>query len=87
LKSQVGIEGPSKFYIRDVQQRRTISFHFCPECGSSPFWHLDLRPDHIGIAVDAFADPEFPPATVSLRQRTEIPAGAARLAGGNMIND
>ncbi len=65
-KSQVRIEGPEKVYTRDVEAGRAISFHFCPTCGSSVYWHLDLRPEHFGIAVGAFADPEFPPPTYSV---------------------
>jgi hypothetical protein len=65
-KSQVRIERASKVYTRDAQQGRKVSFHFCPECGSSVYWHADLRPDHLGIAVGGFADPEFPPPTASV---------------------
>jgi hypothetical protein len=24
------------------------------------YWELDLRPDHVGVAVGAFCDPDFP---------------------------
>lgn len=72
-KSQVRIEGPEKIYTRDATQGRTISFHFCPTCGSSVYWHLDLRPDHYGIAVGAFADPGFPPPSYSVWEETRHP--------------
>jgi hypothetical protein len=73
-KSQVQIEGPEKIYTRDVEGvQRTISFHFCPTCGSSVYWHLDLRPDHYGIAIGAFADPEFPLPTLSIWEQTKHP--------------
>ena len=83
-KSQVRIEGPEKIYTRDVEGvRRKISFHFCPTCGSSVYWHLDLRPDHYGIAVGAFADPDFPPPTLSVWEQTKhswinLPEGIQR---------
>ena len=37
-----------------------MNFHFCPNCGSSVYWSADIRPDQYGIAVGAFADPNFP---------------------------
>ena len=71
LKSQIRVEGPEKLYTRDVEDGRTISFHFCPTCGSSVYWHLDLRPDHFGVAVGAFADPDFPPPTYSVWEESK----------------
>ena len=70
-KSQVRIEGPEKTYTRDATEGRTISFHFCPTCGSSVYWHLDLRPQHYGIAVGVFADPGFPPPSYSVWEETK----------------
>jgi hypothetical protein len=71
-KSQVRIEGPEKIYARDIEGApRKISFHFCPTCGSSVYWHLDLRPDHYGIAVGAFADPDFPLPTLSVWEQNK----------------
>src|ERR1700751_738982 len=40
LKTQVRFEGSEKIYTREVEGTgRTISFHFCPTCGSSVYWH------------------------------------------------
>ena len=39
---------------------------FCPECGSTVFWKLDLFPDRIGMAAGAFADPAFPAPHVAV---------------------
>jgi hypothetical protein len=71
-KSQVRVEGPKKTYTRDIEGvQRKVRFHFCPTCGSSVYWHLDLRPDHYGIAVGAFTDPDFPPPTQSVWEQTK----------------
>jgi len=65
-KSQVRIEGPEKIYIRDIEgTQRKLTFHFCPTCGSSVYWQNERLPDYYGIAVGAFADPDFPPPTLS----------------------
>ena len=70
-KSQVRPEGPEKVYTRDAQEGRKISFHFCPDCGSSVYWSADIRPDHFGIAVGCFADPGFPIPTYSVWEESK----------------
>lgn len=80
-KSLVRIEGSEKIYTRDVEGTpRTISFHFCPTCGSSVYWHLDLRPDDYGIAVGGFADPDFPCRPCRCGNRPNIPGSICRKA-------
>jgi hypothetical protein len=37
-----------------------MTFHFCPECGSTLFWEPERIPQPIGVAVGAVADPSFP---------------------------
>jgi hypothetical protein len=64
-KAQARAEGISKVYIRDGQEGRRIRFHFCPECGTTVYWGIDRRPDAIGVAFGAFADPLLPAPTQS----------------------
>jgi hypothetical protein len=45
--------------------------HFCPTCGTTVFWEADLRPDHIGVAVGAFHDPNFPRPTASVWEESK----------------
>jgi hypothetical protein len=59
-KAQVRAEGDNKVFIRDGQEGRKLRLHFCPACGTTVYWDLDLRPDVIGVALGAFADPSFP---------------------------
>ena len=56
-KEHVRAERPSKIYVRDGQEGRKLRVHFCPTCGTIVLWEADLRPDHIGVAVDAFMTP------------------------------
>jgi hypothetical protein len=72
-KEQVRIEGPSKVYVRSGDSGRGVECHFCPDCGSSVFWYAEARPDHIGIASGAFADPSMPSPTVSIWETTRHP--------------
>ena len=37
-----------------------VTFHFCPDCGSTVYWRPERKPGIVAVAVGAFADPEFP---------------------------
>ncbi|MFN3953321.1 MAG: GFA family protein [Pararhodobacter sp.] len=62
--------GPSLCYARDGAEQRKLRNHFCPDCGTTLFWCADLRPDHIGIAVGAFNDPDYSSPSASLWERS-----------------
>jgi len=62
-REDVRVEGPSRRYERPSDSGHSVSFHFCPDCGSTVFWEPERRPDAIAVAVGAFADPAFPAPT------------------------
>jgi hypothetical protein len=72
-REQVRCEGPSKVYVRGSDAGRKIEFHFCPDCGTSVFWCAEFRPDLIGIAFGAFADPSMRWPTLSVWETTRHP--------------
>ncbi|MGY8664179.1 GFA family protein [Bradyrhizobium sp. UFLA05-109] len=72
-KEQVRTEGPSKVYVRGSDSGRKIEIHFCPDCGSSVFWHGELYPDLVGIAFGTFADRSMPWPTCPCGRRHGIP--------------
>lgn len=39
---------------------QTVTYHFCPACGSSVYYQLEKAPDLLAIPIGAFADPQFP---------------------------
>ena len=49
---------PAQFRSCDSQG---ITYHFCPECGSTVYWEFAFAPESLGVAVGAFTDPTFPP--------------------------
>jgi hypothetical protein len=59
-REQVRTEGAFKRYRRSSDAGRYMDCAFCPECGSTVFWELEVLPDRIGVAAGAFADPGFP---------------------------
>ena len=66
LEDSVTIEGDSSRYIRTADSGNQITFHFCPACGSTLLYSIDDDPGIIAVPVGAFADPDFPPPTVSV---------------------
>jgi hypothetical protein len=86
-KGQVTLEGDRKVFERDAQAGRKVRFHFCPHCGTTLYWEADLRPDWCVVAVGAFADPEFPPPSLSIYEEskhrwTQLPEGIKRSQQG-----
>ena len=53
-------DGKSARYRRESASGFTVTFHFCPACGSSLWWEPERMPHLIGVAAGAFADPAFP---------------------------
>lgn len=54
------VDGRSKTFTRNSVVGKLVTFHFCPECGSTVFWEPERMPQLIGVAVGAFGDPSFP---------------------------
>jgi hypothetical protein len=74
----VTIEGETRVFTRTTGERgMDASFNFCPECGTSIWWggRTDGSPlsGYYGIAGGCFADPDFPPPTHSVYERTKHP--------------
>src|SRR5690242_10826267 len=66
---QIAIEGRSTEYVRPGDSGDSITFRFCPDCGSTVYWTLAGDPAVIAVAVGAFADPGFPPPRRSVYER------------------
>jgi hypothetical protein len=56
----VRISGASSKYVRTGDSGSQITHYFCPTCGSTVYYSITARPEHIAIPVGAFADPDFP---------------------------
>jgi hypothetical protein len=60
------IKGQSHEYVRVGDEGNRITFHFCPRCGATVYWDFNGHADFVAVAIGAFADPGFPPPTVSV---------------------
>jgi hypothetical protein len=52
-KACVQTDGPRECYVREGQDGRQVRHHFCPTCGTTVYWDLDMRPGRYGIADPA----------------------------------
>ncbi len=65
-QEQVTIEGVFKRFRRSSDAGRSVDMAFCPDCGSTVFWELEMMPGRIAVAAGAFADPDFPAPQVAV---------------------
>jgi hypothetical protein len=72
-REHVRVEGSATIYQRLGDSGGRASFHFCAVCGATVYWELDGLPDHIAVAVGAFADSGFPPPTVAVYEARQHP--------------
>lgn len=57
---QITIQGQSKSWTRIADSGNSITYHFCPNCGSTVHYSGGNFPELIAIPVGAFADTSFP---------------------------
>ena len=72
-RSAVTCSGPYRTYSRPGSSGHALHFHFCERCGSTVFWELELRPQHIGVAVGAIGDLGMRPPARSVWEETRHP--------------
>ena len=60
------ISGRSTLYVRVGDAGSKISFRFCPTCGATVYYTINIDPELIAIPVGAFADSKFQAPTRSV---------------------
>ena len=73
VASGVQVTGRYSDYVRTSDDAEQRTFHFCPDCGATVFYTLDGVPDLVAVPIGAFADPTFPPPTVSVYESRRNP--------------
>ena len=69
----VAVSGRATTYERVADSGHTLTFHFCPRCGSTVYYTNDSLPDFVGIALGAFADPCVWAPAFSVYERSKHP--------------
>ncbi|MDJ0637791.1 MAG: GFA family protein [Paracoccaceae bacterium] len=53
-KSKSTISGETESWARKADTGRALENHFCPNCGTTLYWSLEMRPDHFGVGYGSF---------------------------------
>ena len=67
---QVSFAGKTTAWKRTAESGNTMTYHFCPTCGSTVFWENEGFPRHVTVAIGNFADPSFPAPTIAVWDAT-----------------
>jgi hypothetical protein len=71
LSQIVSVDGQKQIFEDFSETEKYIKRSFCPTCGSTVFWDAEFKPNHIGIAVGCFEDPDFPEPILSAWTKTK----------------
>ena len=80
ISNQVRVVGRYRDYMRISDDGEDRTFHFCPDCGGTVLYTLSTLPDVVAVPIGAFAEPAFPPPTVSVYESRRHPWLAAPMA-------
>jgi hypothetical protein len=58
-REQVTFAGQATAWTRKAESGNTLTFHFCPICGSTVYWEGEGFPGYVAVAIGTFADPAF----------------------------
>jgi hypothetical protein len=72
-REAVAVSGRHSEYDRPADSGFRVLHHFCPDCGSTVFWEPSRRPELVGVAVGAFADPGFPAPDRQVFEHNRMP--------------
>jgi len=76
--------GEQTTFQRASDSGRQAEAHFCPVCGTTVYWQLEMWPDRYGLAVGCFSDPSFPQPQLAAWSATKhdwvtVPEGCREL--------
>ena len=77
-KDQVTASGEARSYRRVSEEGRWGLHHFCPTCGVTVFYEIEVRPGMVSVPAGGFADPEFPEPAVTVYGELGVPWIALR---------
>ncbi|HEY0389842.1 MAG TPA: GFA family protein [Gaiellales bacterium] len=72
-EDRVETSGRAAEYVRTADHGEIRAFSFCPECGATVWYRAETQPELVAVPIGAFADPSFPPPTVSVWESRKYP--------------
>jgi hypothetical protein len=72
-REEITVTGKATEWTRTAESGNVLTYSFCPVCGSTVYWENIGFPDMIAVAIGTFADPDFPPPTISVWEECRHP--------------
>ena len=72
-RGDLTVEGKSTPYTRVADSGNSVTFHFCPQCGSTVYWEMAALEGFLAVALGAFTDPSFPEPRVAVYEARRHP--------------
>ncbi len=72
-REQITFAGKATAWTRTAESGNTLTFHFCPTCGSTVYWENEGFPGVVAVAIGNFADPSFPAPTIAVWEESRHP--------------
>jgi hypothetical protein len=68
-RERVTIEGRATQWTRVADSGETLTFSFCPVCGTTLYYRHSVSPELVAVTLGGFADPNFPPPRHSVYEK------------------
>ncbi len=80
--ASVSVSGKFRMFTRKADSGSTLSYQFCPNCGSTIAYQIDSFPDVVAVPIGAFEEAELPDPVYSVYERRKWPW--ASIVGGEV---
>jgi hypothetical protein len=72
-REQITFAGKATAWVRTAESGNSMTYHFCPTCGSTVYWEGEGFPGYVAVAIGNFADPNFPAPTIAVWEESRHP--------------
>ena len=69
----VSVIGEFRIFTRTADSERTLTYRFCPSCGSTVAYQIDILPGVVAIPLGAFGEEALPYPAYSNYERRKRP--------------
>jgi hypothetical protein len=69
LTENVKVIGEFRTFARRADSDRSLTYRFCPSCGSTVAYQIDILPDLVAIPLGAFGEEVLPAPAYSSYER------------------
>jgi hypothetical protein len=72
-REQITFDGKATTWKRTAESGNTLTFYFCPTCGSTVYWENEGFPGMVAVAIGNLGDPNFPAPTIAVWEESRHP--------------